>query len=896
MQSSEIRAKFLKFFEGKGHKVLPGASLVPADPTVLLTLAGMLQFKPIFLGQERPQFKRAATVQKCVRTNDIDQVGLTPRHHTFFEMLGNFSFGDYFKPEAIQFAWELLTKEFAIPVTKLKIAVYEKDDEAYDIWQKQIGLPKEIIFRLGEDNNFWAVGPTGPCGPCSEIYYDLGEGHGCGKADCAPGCDCERFLEIWNLVFIQYNRNEQGELVPLQQKGIDTGLGLERITAVLQGVGDNFETDLFTPLLKKLEAYAKNNDPVARKIVVDHARAVTNLIADGVLPGNTGRGYILRRLIRRAVRYGRKLGIDRPFLVEMARVVIAGMGEVYPNLPAKAPLIADVLAEEETNFLGTLALGLKLFEEMAGRHGDDKLLSGAEAFKLHDTYGFPVELTTELCAEKGLRVDQAGFAQEMSAQKDRARQSGLEGDRKKVLLSLDLAYLKPTNFTGYEKTVEESKVLAIFPDHNLVVLEKTPFYGESGGQVGDTGILSYNKTELMVHNTLVTPQGTVLHEVDRLEDLKVGQSVKATIDAAKRRATQAHHTATHLLHKALRETLGEHVQQAGSYVGPDKLRFDFSHFHALSLNELQQVEMSVNKKINEKIKVEILKKSFQDAVKLGATALFGEKYGDQVRVQKIGTYSLELCGGTHVANTGDIHYFKIVSEGALGSGVRRIEALAGQEAKVYVVYTAKRLRDKIEAMIKRYRQLQQGKERAGGSKTLETNIFEIELTELERLGLCVDNQDSVTVNKFLDHLQGRVDWLEERIAKAERELASLKAKSASGGVAAYLAEVKEINGHKVLLKEFPDYSLEMLRAASDALQGKLGSCLLVLVASYPGRLTYLITVTQDLVNQGFSARKLAEVFTGVVGGKGGGRDNKFEGGGKDPGKIAEAFLALAKTL
>ncbi|MFA4844787.1 MAG: alanine--tRNA ligase [Candidatus Margulisiibacteriota bacterium] len=896
MQSSEIRAKFLKFFESKGHKVLPGSSLVPADPSVLLTLAGMLQFKPIFLGQEKPQFKRATTVQKCIRTNDIEQVGRTPRHHTFFEMLGNFSFGDYFKQEAIQLAWELLTKEFAIPVTKLKIAVYEKDDEAYDIWQKHIGLPKEIIFRLGEDNNFWAAGPTGPCGPCSEIYYDLGEDHGCGKPDCAPGCDCDRFLEIWNLVFIQFNRNEKGELIPLQQKGIDTGLGLERITAVLQGVSDNFETDLFAPLLKKLEAFAATNDTVASKIVADHARAVTNLIADGVLPGNSGRGYILRRLIRRAVRYGRKLGIDRPFLVELAKVVIAGMGEFYPNLPAKAALIADVLAEEETNFLATLEMGLKLFEEMAARHGDDKLLSGAEAFKLHDTYGFPIELTIELCAEKGLQVDQAGFAKEMAAQKDRARQSGLEGDRKKILLSLDLAHLKPTNFTGYEKTVEESRVQAIFPDHNLVVLEKTPFYGESGGQIGDTGILAFDKKELMVLNTLVTPQGTVLHEVDRLEDLKVGQSVKATIDAAKRTATQAHHTATHLLHQALRETLGEHIKQAGSYVGPDKLRFDFGHFHALSLNELQKVESLVNKKINEKLKVEVLKKSYKEAVKLGATALFGEKYGDQVRVLKIGTYSLELCGGTHVANTGDIHYFKIVSEGALGSGVRRIEALAGQAAKVYVVYTAKQLRDDIEAMIKRYRKLQLDKEQAGGSKTLETNIFEIELTEIERLGTCVDCQDAVTVNKFLDHLRGRADWLKERIAKAEREIEGLMAKSASGGVDAYLGEVKELNGHKVLLKELPGYNMDMLRAVSDSLQGKLGSCALVLVASYPGRLTYLITVTQDLVDKGLSARKLADVFTGVVGGKGGGKETKVEGGGKDPSKIAEAFLALAKSL
>ncbi|MCU0641510.1 MAG: alanine--tRNA ligase [Candidatus Margulisbacteria bacterium] len=882
LSAGEIRERFLKFFEAKGHQRLPSASLVPSDPTVLLTLAGMLPFKPIFLGQEKPRFKRVTTAQKCIRMIDVERVGQTPRHHTFFEMLGNFSFGDYFKKEAIQFAWELLTKELKVPIPRLRIAVFEKDDEAFDLWHQDIGLPKEIIFRLGEDNNFWSAGPTGPCGPCSEIYYDTGSERGCGKPDCAPGCDCDRWLEIWNLVFIQYNRNEQGELLPLKQKGIDTGMGLERIASVLQGVADNFETDLFRPLIKQVETLAKNSGPASVRIIADHSRAITQLIADGVYPSNGGRGYVLRRLIRRAVSHGRKLGIDKPFLQGLADGVIAGLGDVYPDLKTKAAVIRQTIREEEDAFLATLEAGLKWFTELAAR----RTIDGGAAFKLHDTYGFPIELTVELAKEQNIPVDLAGFEREMAAQRERARQTGIS-DKKADLAALDLAQLNQTNFSGYEKTTDEGKVQALFPAQKLVVLDKTPFYGESGGQVGDTGLLAWDKHEVRVVNTLVSPKGVVLHELENIDGLKKDQKLKATIDAAKRAAIQAHHTATHLLHKALRETLGDHVKQAGSYVGPDKLRFDFNHFHAVKAAELEQIERLVNQKIAEKLKVEVLKKSYQEAVALGAMALFGEKYGETVRVLKIGDYSLELCGGTHVKNTADIVFFKIMSESALGSGVRRLEAVAGPAAKVHIIFQAKSLRDQVEAQLSRYRALEREQEELSGQKSLGSNIFEIEFTELERLGKCVDNHDSVNVDKFLEHLRGRVDWLQERIAKAERTIAELKTKQATAAI----TETDEV----IYLRTLSGYSMDQLRAVADKVRG-WGKATAIILVSTGARPIYLITVTDQLAQAGLTAKKLAETFNAVTGGRGGGKETKAEGGGGDPAKIEAGLTAIKQAL
>jgi alanyl-tRNA synthetase len=898
MKSSEIRKSFLEFFERKGHRVLPGSSLVPSDPTVLLTLAGMLQFKPIFLGQEKPSCPRAATVQKCMRTIDIDKVGRTPRHHTFFEMLGNFSFGDYFKKEAIQFAWELLTKEFKIDVLKLKIAVFEKDDEAFEIWHRNIGLPKEIIFKLGEDNNFWAAGPTGPCGPCSEIYYDLGPDSGCGKPGCQPGCDCDRYLEIWNLVFIQFNRDEKGALIPLKQKGIDTGMGLERIASVLQGVKDNYATDLFIPLIKAIRETASKpgGGEDSQKIIADHIRAAAHLIADGVFPENAGRGYVLRRIIRRAIRHGKLLGIDKPFLFNLSREVIALMRDAYPQLKEKEKLIAASIKTEEESFLSTLEQGSRWFEEMAERHKENRMISGEEAFKLHDTYGFPVELTVELAEEKGLKVDLSGFEKEMEKQRERARQAGMAQDKKKDLLSLNLSAVPPTNFIGYDKANAETKIIALFPEQKLLVLEKTPFYGESGGQAGDTGIITRDKKEARVINTLISPRGTILHVLDQIDGLKDNQKVNAAIDVSKRGATEAHHTATHLLHRALRETLGEHVKQAGSYVGPDKLRFDFNHPCGLSSEELQNIEQIVNQKISKKIKVEVLQKSYPEALKMGATALFGEKYGERVRVVKIGDYSLELCGGTHARSTADLLFFKIISEGALGSGLRRIEAVAGQAAKIHVVYRAKALCDEVENLIRRYRLLQVEIERLGGTMSLETNIFEIELTEIERLSKAMDNHDSTNVNKFLDHLQGRVDWLKERILKAEKEIDALKVKRAQSNIQSYLSEVKEISGKKTLFKVLEGCNLEMLRTISDALQTALKSCVLLLVAVNAEKVNFLLTVTEDLVGNGISAKALAGKFAEIIQGRCGGRENKAEGGGRDPAQITAGFAAIEEML
>ncbi|MBI5078471.1 alanine--tRNA ligase [Candidatus Saganbacteria bacterium] len=904
MKSSEIREVFLKFFEAKGHKILPGSSLIPADPTVLLTLAGMLQLKTIFLGQEKPAFRRVCTVQKCLRMNDVGNVGRTLRHHTFFEMLGNFSFGDYFKKEAILFAWELLTEKFGLPLERLKIAVYEKDDEAFEIWRKEVGLPEEIIFRLGEDNNFWAAGATGPCGPCSEIYYDLGPEEGCGKPDCSPGCDCDRFLEIWNLVFIQYNRNEAGALLPLQQKGIDTGMGLERIASVLQVKTDNFERDIFVPLIKKIKTLLSTPEAsgVSVKIIADHIRAVVHLISDGVFPENTGRGYVLRRLIRRAVCRGKLLGIERPFLHELSHVVASEMGSAYPLLAENEAYIAGVIEDEENNFFATLTHGMKWLEDvMAAQQllGRDKRVSGAQAFRLHDTYGFPIELTAELAGEKGIEVDLPGFEKEMERQRRRARSAGLD-DRKKLLFTLNLNRFK-TEFVGYDKTSASAKVLFVYPEANLVILDKTPFYAESGGQVGDRGIIVIGSKELRVTNTLAAPGGAIIHEVPNncwVDDARAAEGAKARaiIDGARRRAIEAHHTATHLLHKGLREVLGGHVKQAGSYVGPDKLRFDFRHSRGLSQEELQKVEQIVNQKIKEKNKVEVLLKSYPEALKMGATALFGEKYGDQVRVIKIGDYSLELCGGAHVKNTSDLLFFKIVSEGALGSGVRRIEALAGQAAKIHVIYQAKSLSDQVSELIKKYRSLQMEKEELGGEKIMETNIFEVEITELESITRAVNNYDAVSVNKFLDHLCGRVEWLKERVAKTEKEIEDLKKKKTRNEAAPLISEAREIGEKKVLLRKFDACDMEGLRTISDTLQAELKSCVLLLASAFPKRTIYLITVTEDLAAAGVSAKGVAEVFSKIVGGKGGGKETKVEGGGKYPERIEEGFEAVVRLL
>ncbi|PIS29532.1 alanine--tRNA ligase [Candidatus Saganbacteria bacterium CG08_land_8_20_14_0_20_45_16] len=888
MNSTQIRKRFLDYFKAKGHEVLPGSSLIPADPTVLLTLAGMLQFKPIFLGTEIPKYKRATTVQKCVRMIDLENVGKTARHQTFFEMLGNFSFGDYFKKEAIAFVWEFLTKELKIPPAKLSVAVFEKDDEAYDLWREDQGLPAEKLFRLDEENNFWAAGPTGPCGPCSEIYYDLGPSVGCGRPSCQPGCDCDRFLEVWNLVFIQYDRSDNGELIPLKQRGIDTGMGLERIASVLQGVSSNFETDLFRPLIQEIKTLIKLPEPEESKlrIIADHIRAVTHLVADGVLPGNAGREYVLRRLIRRALRLGLVLGIKGPFLWRLAEKVILEMGDFYPNLKKKKEQILATIKAEETNFLQTLELGMQLFNQAILEHTGKKVLPGEVVFKLHDTYGFPFELAGEMAAEQGYSINEQEFKKEMEKQRERARLAGISSDKNKSkLVGLDLTRFGRTKFDGYEKTSEAAGVVAVLPKENLVILDQSPFYAESGGQVGDTGTIMLDQQHLKVIDTLLAPSGSIVHLLEQTGDLAPGAKVVAAIETERRKIIQGHHTATHLLHKALQEKVGAQVRQAGSYVGPDKLRFDFSCLAAVSQEQLAAVEARVNEKIKEKIKVEVLEKSYQEAVALGAMALFGEKYGDKVRVLKIGHYSLELCGGTHVKSTEEIGFFKIIHESALGSGTRRIEAVAGQPAIDYVMGLVNSWQAEILKTTSHYQALmtELGQAQKGGK---------LIVVEPAALLQAIKKYDLKSVNQYLDQLAATLANLKEGVAKAERELKNLKINQAASSAAGFVRELVEINGLKVLTKEFQDYSMQMLRSVSDTLQNQTGGCLVILVSLANSKVSFLITVGDNLIAKGLAAPKVAAVFTPFIKGRGGGKANKVEGGGQDSSRLAEAFQAV----
>src|SRR3989339_1606315 len=623
MNSNEIRKKFLEYFINKGHENLQSDSLIPSDPTVLLTLAGMLPFKPIFLGIESAKYKRVTTAQKCIRTNDINNVGLTTRHHTFFEMLGNFSFGDYFKKEAIEFAWDLLVNIFGIDKNNLVVAVYEKDDESYQIWEKDIKIPKDKIYRLDEENNFWAAGPTGPCGPCSEIYYDYGTG--CNKKDCNPACDCERFLEIWNLVFIQYDRQNDNSLKILPKKNIDTGMGLERIARVLQNKKDNFDTDIFAPIFKKLP-----NKSLSSKIIANHTRAMTPLISDLILPSNESRGYVLRRIIRRAVLHGRKLNIKSPFLPDLCNVVIEQMSDVYPMLKTQANLIKKTVEAEEESFCQTLEHGMQMIEDLFVKYESTKKLNGEDVCKLHDTFGFPFDITLEIAAEKGFSVDKDGFNFLMEKQKSKARASHEKWQEH--LLMLKAVYKEKygkTKFLGYDKLKTDAKILSIIPEDNIIVLDKTPFYPEGGGQIGDTGIIQNQ----IVVNTYGEIGGIIFHKMQSIENLKEGMTVYVCVDSGKRQSTTVHHTATHLLHFALRQVLGEEVKQAGSYVGPNYLRFDFTFGRALAASEIEEVELIVNEKIKEIEDLEA-KKALKEA---------GLLLSNTIKINDVNFLSAKLC-------------------------------------------------------------------------------------------------------------------------------------------------------------------------------------------------------------------------------------------------------------
>ncbi len=871
----EIRKTFLDYFQRHGHTIVPSCPLIPpGDPTLLFTNAGMVQFKRVFLGEEKRSYKRAASCQKCLRAggkhNDLENVGQTIRHHTFFEMLGNFSFGDYFKEEAIAYAWELLTKEFDLPKERLWITVFKDDDEAYEIWHKKIGVPTDRIVRMGEKDNFWAMGDTGPCGPCSEILIDLGEEFGCGRSDCQVGCDCDRYLEIWNLVFMQYNRDSEGKLTPLPNPCIDTGMGLERITMVLQGVRSNYETDLFKPLLDLLSEMTgipyQHDHPKALpfRVIADHSRAIAFVIADGILPSNEGRGYVLRRILRRAVRYGRLLGLKEPFLYKLAERVVDYMGEVYPELKGARPLISEITKREEERFLETLDFGLNLLnEEISKLKKEDKdIISGEVAFKLYDTYGFPIDIINDVAREMGLVVDMAGFEQAMAAQKERARAAKKAAAQ--ALSGMDLytewTYKgEKTTFLGYETLETTSEITHLIKDGQEVdvvsvadmaelITKETPFYGEAGGQVGDKGVIVGPKGQAVVYDTQ-RAGNLIVHLIKVTEgSLQRKEEVRLTVDKDRRQATACNHTATHLLQAALRQVLGTHVRQAGSLVAPDRLRFDFTHFAALDEETLTKIERIVNQAIRDNQPVETQEMPLLEAIKAGAIAIFEEKYADIVRVVAIPGWSKELCGGTHVKRTGDIGYFKILSESSVAAGVRRIEAITAEAAVTYV-QERERLLGQISQMLR------------------------------------VKPKDVVT----------KVEKLLTELKEAEKQIAALKASLAAKESEKLLDAVKYIDNIAVLAKEVPGADAKTLREMGDKLRDKLKSGVIVLGSRADGKAMLVAMVTKDLTNQ-IKAGEIIKQIAPLIGGGGGGRPDMAQAGGKQPERLPEALKAVYEIV
>lgn len=862
MTGNDLRHKYLEFFAGKEHLILPSASLVPEDdPTLLLVGAGMAPFKPFFTGKMKPPHPRIATSQKCVRTGDIENVGRTARHHTFFEMLGNFSFGDYFKREAITWAWEFLTQVINLPKDKLWITIYTEDDEAEAIWRDEIGIDPDRIVRLKD--NFWEIGP-GPCGPCSEIHIDLGAERGCGKEDCAVGCNCDRYLEIWNLVFTQFDRDEAGNYTPLAKKNIDTGAGLERIASVLQGKPSNFETDLLFPIIEYAQAIAgvaygsEKKSDVSLKVIADHGRGMTVLIGDGILPSNEGRGYVLRRIMRRAMRHGKLLGINKPFMAGIVDVVIAIFGEPYPELVEKQSFIRKIIELEETRFQEALDQGIHIlgqYIETAKEKGA-KVLSGEAVFKLYDTYGFPLELTQEIVEEQGLDIDMAGFKAAMETQRERARAARADNER---LAIPDLSRIV-TKETKYDPDITETVIVALIKgteivdelndgEEGKVVFAATPFYAESGGQAGDSGKAA---TEIGAADILTAkrlPDGTVYHLVQvTAGSLRKDDKVTLSINMSKRTDTARNHTATHLLHQALRQVLGEHVNQAGSLVDADRLRFDFSHFSALTPEQIQEVEDLVNEVIISGLPVDVFETNRDQAKALGATALFGEKYGEKVRVVKMGSFSVELCGGTHLDSTAGVSLLKIVSEGGVAAGVRRIEALTGRAALQYLNARNALLTDTAAAL-------------------------------------------KAQANEVPD----RVEALLLRVKSLEKDLAAMQTQLAKGTVDELLAKAVSVAGVKVVIGAVQATEVEDLRNVADLIKDKLSSGIIVLGTAAGEKVNFVVVVTQDLVNTGFHAGNIVREVAKIAGGGGGGRADMAQAGGKNPEKLQEA-LAKATAI
>ena len=870
MKSADIRESFLSFFESKGSKRLPSSSLIPDDPSLLLTSAGMVQFKPVFLGARDIGVTRATTCQKCARTTDIDIIGTTGRHHSFFEMLGNFSFGDYFKSEACAWAYEYSTKVLGMDPERLWFSIYEDDDEAEAIWRDEVGVPADRIVRMGAKDNFWSAGPTGPCGPCSELYYDQGPDVGCGKDTCAPGCDCDRYVEYWNLVFMQYDRAEDGTLTPLPKKNIDTGMGLERVAAIMQGVHTNFETDDLRALVSVAEEItgatlgsgAKTD--VSLRILADHARAVAFLIADGVLPSNEGRGYVLRRLLRRAIRHGRLLGVECAFMVRLIDTVIGRWGMPYPELVEHADLIRGIVAAEEERFSATLRQGLAFLSAAIERTkaANAVILDGAEAFTLHDTYGFPFELTSEIAAEAGLEVDADAFAAAMEEQRERGRAAVKDESWSTIGSAFDgIARAGSVEFLGYAKDEAEATVLGIVVAGEPVeraeqgaeveiVLSATPFYAEQGGQVGDTGTIRTADGALVAVKDTHFPVPGVIAHAGTVESghIAVGETVTASIDVLRRERIRRNHTATHILHWALRRILGEHVRQSGSYVAPDRLRFDFTHFEAVSPEQLRRIEEMANHKVMENHPVRNYETSLATAREMGVTALFGEKYGEIVRVLEVGNFSKELCGGTHVARSSEIGLIKIVSEGSVGANLRRIEAVTSFDALAYV--------DRVEA------------ELVAAASALKSGKFEV---------------------------AARADALVKRAKDLENA-----AKSGKAALSAFdVASVATVDaGYPVALDRIPPMSAADLRSAADALRTRLGDpSAVVLATTDPDTGAPLLTAsaTAHAVGQGFDAGVVIRTIAPHVKGGGGGRPDMAQAGGKDASGI-DAALAEARRI
>jgi len=856
MTSSEIRASFLEFFRKNGHTVLPSSSLVPGtDPTLLFTNAGMVQFKDVFLGKETRDYSRAATSQRCLRAggkhNDLENVGYTARHHTFFEMLGNFSFGDYFKREAIHFAWNFVTGTLGIPKERLWVTIFRDDDEAERIWTEEIGIDPTRCTRLGEKSNFWQMGETGPCGPCSEIFYD----HGAEVAGGPPGSpdeDGDRYVEIWNLVFMQYDRSADGVLTPLPKPSVDTGMGLERVAAVMQGVHSNYDIDLFKALIHAAAAVTGTDDlqSSSLRVIADHIRATTFLIIDGVVPSNEGRGYVLRRIIRRAIRHGYKLGQIQPFFHQLVPTLVREMGGYFTELVSGETRAIEILSQEEGRFAETLARGMALLDAEAAKLASN-VIPGETVFKLYDTYGFPADLTADVARERGLSIDQAGFDAAMEAQRARAQAASKFGADLRDTIKLD----GKTSFSGYERLADEGVVTGLIVSGELVpvvtegqaaqvVLDHTPFYAESGGQTGDAGILISGRAKFVVTDTLKV-SGSHAH-IGRLEsgELRLGDRLEARVDAKRRAAVALNHSATHLLHAALRQVLGKHVQQKGSLVAPDRLRFDFSHGQAVTPAELRHVEQLVNDEIRHNVAAETRLMAFDDAVAAGAMALFGEKYESQVRVLSLGDFSVELCGGTHVSRAGDIGLFKIVSEGGVAAGVRRIEAVTGQAAYEWIVQTEQLLRD-VASMVR------------GGRDDVESKVRE----------------------------------LIERSRRLEKEVQQLKAKLASGQGGDLSAQAKDVGGIKVLAAKIIDADAKSLRAAVDDLKTKLGSSVIVLASVQDGKVVLVAGVSADLLGR-LKAGDIVGAVAAQVGGKGGGRADFAQAGGTQPENLDPALAAV----